>query len=73
MENLSQRELNLQKYIKSEEELKKEEKKQKITSIIRKIFIYLFLILTALVKITIIAVVEKGLAKILKDAFIVER
>ena len=49
MENLSQRELNLQKYIKSDEELRKEEKKQRIMNVVRKIAVYFFLIVVAII------------------------
>lgn len=49
MQNLSQRELNLQRYIKSDEELRKEEKKQKVMNVIRKIAVYLFLIIVAII------------------------
>lgn len=43
------KELNLQKYIKSEEELKKAEKRQKIFKIIRITLIYIFLFILAII------------------------
>ena len=51
MQELSKRELDLQSLIKSDEELKKAAKRQKIFKVIRLIVIYLFLIFVAFIMI----------------------
>lgn len=49
MENLSKQELKLQALIKSDEQLKKAEKIQKVTKVLHKILVYAFLFLVALI------------------------